>query len=115
MCELEAQMQQSMCVCVDIRDIYIHVMHELESNIHTNTYVHANTHVCIQELDLLRKMDEQRKVLAARKHIEDEIMQTKCPACNTAFYNFDGCFAVSCASYVLNACMHTYILTYILL
>jgi hypothetical protein len=44
-------------------------------------------------------MDEQqRKVLAARKHIEEEILQTKCPACHMAFYDFDGCFALKCSS-----------------
>jgi hypothetical protein len=44
-------------------------------------------------------MDEQqRKVLAARKHVEAEILQTKCPSCQAAFHDFDGCFALACAS-----------------
>jgi hypothetical protein len=53
----------------------------------------------MQELERLQKMDEeQRKVLAARKHVENEILQTKCPACKAAFYDFNGCFAVKCGS-----------------
>jgi hypothetical protein len=44
-------------------------------------------------------MDEQQRiVLAARKHVETEILQTKCPACRAAFYDFDGCFAIKCFS-----------------
>ena len=38
-------------------------------------------------------------VLIARKHIEEEILQMKCPrqSCRQAFYDFDGCFALSCS------------------
>ena len=38
-------------------------------------------------------------VLIARKHIEEEILQMKCPrqGCRQAFYDFDGCFALSCS------------------
>jgi len=39
-----------------------------------------------------------RKVLMARKHVEEEILQMKCPRCKTAFYDFEGCFAISCSS-----------------
>ena len=54
---------------------------------------------CEQELERLQKMDEkQRKVLAARKHVESEILQTKCPSCKAAFHDFVGCFAIKCAS-----------------
>ena len=34
------------------------------------------------------------KVLKARQHIEEEILQTKCPRCRKVFYDFEGCFAV---------------------
>jgi len=38
----------------------------------------------------------QREVVRARKYIEEEILQMKCPRCRTAFYDFEGCFAISC-------------------
>ena len=57
------------------------------------------TYACMQELERLQKLDEQqRKVLEARKHVENEILQTRCPACQTAFYDFTGCFALKCES-----------------
>ena len=46
-------------------------------------------------------MDEHgRKVLIARKHIEEEILQIKCPraGCRRAFFDFEGCFAISCSA-----------------
>jgi hypothetical protein len=53
----------------------------------------------MQELERLQEMDEhQRKVLAARKHVETDILQAKCPSCRTAFYDFVGCFALKCGS-----------------
>jgi hypothetical protein len=53
------------------------------------------------EFEKLQAMDElQRKVIEARKRIEQEL-QMKCPSCSAAFYDFDGCFAVNCATYVL--------------
>ena len=51
------------------------------------------------ELERLSAMDERkRKVLIARKHIEEEILQMKCPRCRQAFYDFEGCFAISCSA-----------------
>ena len=43
--------------------------------------------------------ERERQVLIARKHIEEEILQMKCPrqSCRQAFYDFDGCFALSCS------------------
>jgi hypothetical protein len=40
------------------------------------------------------------KVLLARKHIEEEILQPKCPrqSCRRGFFDFEGCFAISCSS-----------------
>jgi hypothetical protein len=52
-----------------------------------------------EELKRLLALDERgRKVLMARKHIEEEILQMRCPRrdCRRAFYDFEGCFAVSC-------------------
>jgi len=52
-----------------------------------------------EELKRLLALDERgRKVLVARKHIEEEILQMRCPRrdCRRAFYDFDGCFAISC-------------------
>jgi serine/threonine protein kinase len=58
-----------------------------------------------QELERLQKMDKQhREVLAARKHLEQNILQTKCPSCEAAFYDFDGCFALKCGSCPMHFC-----------
>jgi len=35
-----------------------------------------------------------RKVLVARKHVEEEILTSKCPRCRAAFLDFDGCCAL---------------------
>ena len=35
-------------------------------------------------------------MMMARKHIEEEILQMKCPRCRTAFYDFEGSFAIRC-------------------
>jgi hypothetical protein len=52
------------------------------------------------QLEKLQAMDDvQRKVLLARKYIEEELLQMKCPSCRAAFYDFDGCFALNCARY----------------
>jgi serine/threonine protein kinase len=54
-----------------------------------------------EELKRLLALDDRgRKVLMHRKHIEEEILLSKCPRpdCRRAFYDFDGCFAVSCGS-----------------
>ena len=36
--------------------------------------------------------------MRARRHIEEDILQTRCPrpGCRQAFFDFDGCFAVKC-------------------
>ena len=54
-----------------------------------------------EELKRILALDERgRKVLMARKHIEEEILQMRCPRrdCRRAFYDFDGCFALSCGA-----------------
>ncbi len=54
-----------------------------------------------EELKRLLALDLRgRKVLMARKHIEEEILQMRCPRrdCRRAFYDFDGCFALSCGA-----------------
>ena len=54
-----------------------------------------------QELQRLLALDErERRVLGARKYIEEEILQLKCPrpGCRRAFYDFEGCFALSCSA-----------------
>ena len=41
-----------------------------------------------EELGRLAGLDERaRKVRMARKHMEEEILQMKCPRCKTAFYD----------------------------
>ena len=48
------------------------------------------------EQDLLRKSKEELEVLAARRHIEDEIMVLCCPSCRLAFSDYTGCAALTC-------------------
>jgi hypothetical protein len=49
------------------------------------------------ELARLQALDEaQRAVLAARKHIEEEILTSRCPRCKAAFLDFVGCCALTC-------------------
>jgi hypothetical protein len=51
----------------------------------------------LQELDRLLKMEEQQRlVLAARKHVEEQILQARCPSCRGVFFDFDACFAIEC-------------------
>ena len=54
-----------------------------------------------EEVARLKALDErERRVLLARKHIEEEILQPKCPRqrCRRGFFDFEGCFAISCSS-----------------
>eukprot|EP00961_Rhodomonas_salina_P052015 698340-Rhodomonas_salina.1 len=51
-----------------------------------------------EELQRLLALDErQRKVEQARKHVEEEVLQLKCPRCKQAFLDFDGCCALQCS------------------
>ena len=54
-----------------------------------------------EELRRLAGLDaRERQAVAARRHIEEEILQMRCPraGCRRAFLDFDGCFAVSCGA-----------------
>ncbi len=54
-----------------------------------------------EQLEVLVAMSEkEREISLARRYIEEEILQMRCPrpACRKAFYDFDGCFAISCSS-----------------
>jgi len=49
------------------------------------------------ELARLQALDEaQRAVHVARRHIEEEILTSRCPRCKAAFVDFDGCCALKC-------------------
>jgi len=51
-----------------------------------------------EELERLRTLDEgQRKVLVARRYVEEEVLTSKCPRCRTAFLDFEGCCALKCS------------------
>lgn len=51
-----------------------------------------------KEVERLRRMDEHgRAVLAARKHVEEELLQARCPRCSQAFLDFEGCCALTCS------------------
>ena len=39
----------------------------------------------------------ETKLNAARRHITDEILTLKCPRCNQAYFDFDGCAALTCS------------------
>jgi len=57
-----------------------------------------------QELGRLAGLDERaRKVLVARKHVQEEILRMKCPRCKTAFYDCEGC---SCPCKFCGWCLH---------
>jgi hypothetical protein len=60
-----------------------------------------------EEVARLKTLDErERRVLLDRKHIEEELMQLKCPrqSCRQAFYDFEGAFAVSCSACACKFC-----------
>ena len=54
----------------------------------------------LEEHQRLKAMDEEeRRVRNACDHINDEILTLKCPRpeCKQAFFDFEGCFALSCS------------------
>ena len=58
-----------------------------------------------EELERLRVLSKHEfEVLRHRKHIEEEILQMKCPRCRRAFYDFEGCFAISCSTCACKFC-----------
>jgi hypothetical protein len=58
-----------------------------------------------EELERMRRLEaHEAQVLQARKHIEEEILQVKCPRCRRAFHDFEGCFAISCSSCPCKIC-----------
>ena len=60
-----------------------------------------------EELKRVLALDDRgRKVLMARKHIEEEILEMRCPRrdCRRAFYDFDCCFALACGACARNFC-----------
>jgi len=57
------------------------------------------------ELDRMAMLQqEQRAVLEARLHIEEQILTCKCPRCGQAFVDFDGCFALTCSRCTCGFC-----------
>ena len=46
---------------------------------------------------------KERLVAAARKHIVEKILTLACPKCGLAFFDFDGCYALTC-----NGCRWSY-------
>jgi hypothetical protein len=58
-----------------------------------------------REMELLEKMSElERKVRAARKHIEGELLVLSCPACQKTFAEWSECGAVECHDDRGNGC-----------
>ena len=51
------------------------------------------------ELERLRQLGQREaELMRHRKHIEEEFLQPKCPRCRRAFFDFEGCFAISCST-----------------
>ena len=51
------------------------------------------------ELKRMQEMDEvERTVLVLKRTIEDTILTKRCPRCQQAFHDFDGCFALTCSN-----------------
>ena len=48
--------------------------------------------------------EEERKISDARNKITEDILTLRCPRCETAFVDFDGCFALRCHSCPCNFC-----------
>ncbi|KAK3285890.1 hypothetical protein CYMTET_6522 [Cymbomonas tetramitiformis] len=44
----------------------------------------------------------EREAAILRMEIVDEILTRRCPTCRTAFHDFEGCFALTCASVTCN-------------
>ena len=71
---------------------------ELRARLHEQAVVAEVT----RELEAEMKRREQlsaieRQAADARRHLLDDIMTLKCPKCQAAFVDFDGCFALTCA------------------
>ena len=47
---------------------------------------------------LTRMSGRDRELVACKVEIEENILTNRCPRCKTAFLDFDGCFAVTCAA-----------------
>ena len=43
------------------------------------------------------KIAEEFEITASRKHIVDKILTLSCPRCGQAFFDFDGCCALTCS------------------
>ena len=56
--------------------------------------------------ELVRMSEFEKKVRAARKEIEDNLLNTKCPGCKTAFIDWDNCAALSCRSCPVKFCCY---------
>ena len=50
------------------------------------------------EVQRLAALGEQRAtIMRARRHVEEEIMNCRCPRCSAVFTDFTGCLALACA------------------
>ena len=80
-------------------DTYLHARMELlESQKRLEIEGEMQAKIALEVERLVAMEQQQRLVIQARRHIEEEILQTRCPraGCRQAFYDFDGCFAVKC-------------------
>ena len=61
----------------------------------------AERKINVAEEALLNANDdvlEKARARRACKHVNDQILTTKCPKCSTAFHDFDECFSLKCAA-----------------
>jgi hypothetical protein len=56
----------------------------------------ANLRVQAELKKIIEMDEEERKVLQARMHIVEDIINLKCPRCHAVFIDFAGCFALRC-------------------
>jgi len=78
-------------------EAYVRARIELEESKLLEKAEHEQEEWRREELARLQALDEEgRAVLAARRHIEEEILTSRCPRCKAAFLDFAGCCALTC-------------------
>ena len=78
-------------------DAYLRARMELVESSTREEAEHEQKQWRREELARLQALsEEQRAVLAARKHIEEQILTLHCPRCKAAFLDFAGCCALTC-------------------
>lgn len=64
----------------------------------------VESRIALELRSLLAMNPHERRVYEARKHVVDNILTLRCPRCDQAFFDFDGCFAISCSACQCSFC-----------